>query len=122
MSRDEFVVPGKKKFRAERDLVHFPQTAESFVSAREHSFFRPDEFYAVRFEFLNVLLRGGMPPHFSVHRRRHQNRRACGERDGRKRMTRQTMRELSDYVRSCGRDQQQVRSVRKLNVARSPAF
>ena len=122
MSRDQFVVPGKKKFRAERDLVHFPQPAESFVSARQHSFFRPDEFYAARFEFFHVLLRRGMRPHFSVHRRRDQNRRAGGERDGRERMTRQTVRELGDYVRSCGRDQQQIRAVRKINVARSPAF
>src|SRR6266516_3144420 len=122
MSRDQFVVAGKKKFRAERGLVHFPQPAESFVPAREHSFFRPDEFYVARFEFFHVLLRRGMRPHFSVHRRRDQNRRAGGERDGRERMTRQTMCELGDYVRSSWRDQHQVPAVRKLNVARSPAF
>jgi hypothetical protein len=63
-----------------------------------------------------------MRPHFSVHRRRDQNRRTGGERDGRERMTGQTVRELGDYVRSCRRDQQQVRAVCKLNVARSPAF
>ena len=38
------------------------------------------------------------------------------------RMTRQTVRELGDHVRSCRRDQQQVRAVRKINVARSPTF
>jgi hypothetical protein len=118
MSRDQFVVLAKKKFRAERDLVHFPQTAESFVSAREHPFFRPEEFYAARFEFFHVLLRRGMRPHFSVHRRRDQNRRAGGERYGRERMTGETMCELGDYVRSCGPDQQQVRAIGKLNVAR----
>ena len=122
MSRDQFIVPGKKKFRAERDLVYFPQPAESFVSARQHSFFRPDEFYAARFEFFYVLLRCWMRPHFSVNRRRNQNRCAGGERDGRERMTGEAVRELGDYVRSCRRDQQQVRVVRKINVSRSPAF
>src|SRR5437016_118181 len=121
MSRDQFIVSGKKKFRAERDLVHFPQTAETFVPAGQHSFFRSDELYAARFEFFHVLLRRGMRPHFSVHRRRDQNRRAGGERDGRERMTRETVRELGRYMRSSWRDQQQVRAVRKVNVARSPA-
>src|SRR6476620_7203169 len=105
MSRDQFVVAGKKKFGAERDLVHLPQTAETFVSARQHSFFRPDEFYAARFEFFHVLLRRGMHPHFSVHRRSDQNRRASGERNGRQRMTRQTVRDLGDYMRRSWRDQ-----------------
>src|SRR5205814_822249 len=122
MSRDQFVVPGKEKFRPERDLVHFPQPAESFVSARQHPFFRPDEFCAARFELFHVLLSRRMRPHSSVHRRRDQNRRAGGERDGRKRMTRQTVRDLGDYVRSSWRDEQQVRAVRQLNVPRSPAF
>src|SRR4029077_9826440 len=105
MSRDQFVVAGKKKSRTERDLVHFPQTAESFVSARQHSFFRPDEFYLARFEFFHVLLRRGMRPHFSVLRRRVENRRAGGERGGGELMTRLTIRELGDYVRSSWRDQ-----------------
>ncbi len=122
MSRDQFVVPGKKKFRAERDLVHFPQPAESFVPARQHSFFRPDEFYAARLELFHALLRRGMRPHFSVHRRRDQNRRSGGERDRRQRMTGETARELCEYVRSCRCDEQQVRAVGQLNVPRSPAF
>jgi hypothetical protein len=108
MSRDQFVMSGKKKFRPERDFVHFPQTPESFVAARQHSFFRPDEFYAARFKFFHVLLRRGMRPHFSVHRRGHEDRRARGERDRGEGMTRQTVREFADYVRSCRRDQQQV--------------
>ena len=115
-------MPGKKKFRAERDLVHFPQTAETFVSARQHSFFRPNEFDAARFEFFHVLDRCGVSPHFSVHRRRHQNRRARGKRDCREGMTGKTVRELRNYVRSCGRDQQQVGAIRKLDVTRPPAF
>src|SRR5262245_37654533 len=122
MSRDQFVVPSKKKFRAERDLVYLPQPAESFVPAREHSFFRSDEFYSASFEFFHVLLRRGMRPHFSIHCRRDQNRRAGGERYGRERMTCQTVREFSDHVCRCRRDQQQVRAVGKLNVTRSPAL
>src|ERR1044072_899852 len=78
MSRDQFVVLSQKKFRAKRDLVHFPQPAEPFVPAREHSFFRSDEFYSARFEFFHILLGRGMRPHFSVHRRRDQNRRSRG--------------------------------------------
>src|SRR5215471_1136243 len=122
MSRDQFVVPGEKEFCAERDLVHFPQTSQSFVPAREHSFFRSDEFYAAGFEFFHVLLRCGMGPHFSVHRRRDQNRRTGGECDGPEWMTGKTVREFSDDVCSCGRDQQQVRAVRKINVPWSPAL
>src|SRR5215211_6457216 len=122
MSRDQFVVSGKKKFRAERDLVHFPQPAESFVPARQHSFFRSDEFCAARLEFFHTLLRRGMRPHFSVHRRRNQNGRTGGERDRRQRMTGQTTRELCEYVRSCRCDEQQVRTVGQLNVPGSPAF
>src|SRR5262245_48836291 len=122
MSRDQFVVLSKKKFRAECDLVYFPQPAESFVSTRQHSFFRSDEFYATRFEFFHVLLRSGMRPHFSVHGRRDENRRPCCQGDGRERMTCQTLSELGDHVRSRGRDQQKIRAVRKLNVPWSPAL
>src|SRR3954447_3043775 len=117
MSRDQFVVPRKKKFRTKRDLVYFPQATEPFISARQHSFFWPDEFDSARLEFFHVLLRRRMRPHFSIHRRRNQNRRACGERDGRERMTRQTLRDLGDYVRSSWCDQQQIRAVRQLYVS-----
>src|SRR5947208_8169861 len=99
MSRDQFVVPRKKKFRTEFDLVHLPQPAESFVPARQHSFFRPDEFYAALFEFFHVLLRRWMRPHFTVHSWRDQNRRPCRERDSGERMICQTVCELCDYMR-----------------------
>src|ERR1041384_3357138 len=106
MSRDQCVVPSQKKFRAKRDLVHFPQPAEPFVPAREHSFFRSDEFYSARFEFFHVLLGRRMPPHFSVHRRRNQNRRSSGERDGSERVAGEAVCKFGDYVRRCWRGRQ----------------
>src|ERR1700758_3330098 len=95
----------KKKFSAERDVVYFPKPAESFVTAREHSFFRAKEFDAARFQFFDVLLRGLMLPHFSIHGWRDQNRRTRGQRDRCKRMTSQTVREFGDDVCGCWRDQ-----------------
>ena len=64
-----------------------------------------------------------MLPHFSIHGRRKQNRRVRGERDRRQRVISQTVREFSDDVRSSGRDQEQVRAVREINVTgSSPDF
>lgn len=63
-----------------------------------------------------------MLPHFSVHGRRKENRRARGERDRRKRVTGQAVRQFGDNVRCGGRDQQQVRAIRKIDVTGSPAF
>jgi len=63
-----------------------------------------------------------MLPHFSVHGRREQNRRTRGERDGRKRVTGQTVRQLGDDVRGRGRNEEKVRAVGEIDVTGSPVF
>ncbi len=63
-----------------------------------------------------------MRPHFSVHRRCHQNRRASRKRDRSERMARQTVRQLSDDVRCRRRNQKKVGAIRQFNVTRPPIF
>ena len=63
-----------------------------------------------------------MLPHFSVHGRREQNRRARRQRDGGQRMTRQAVRQFGDDVRRGRRDQEKIRAVGQLDVARPPVF
>ena len=74
------------------------------------------------FNFVDVFLRRGMLPHFSIHGRRDQNRRARGERDRGERMTGETVREFGDHVRGRGRDQQKIRAIGELDVTRPPVF
>jgi len=115
-------VAAKKKFGPERDVIYVPKPAKAFITAREHSFVRPNKFDTPRFEFFDVFLRGVMLPHFSIHGRRDQNGRARGERDRRQRMTRQTVCKFGDDVRGGWRDQDQVCAIREINVARPPVF
>ena len=63
-----------------RDLRDRPQTPETFVTAREQSGFGPDELHAPFSEENHVVLRGGMMPHFAVHRGRDEDRRGCDEK------------------------------------------
>src|SRR5690348_12152718 len=112
----------QKKFRAERDVVYFPKPAESLVTARKHTFFRPDKFNATGLQFFDVLLCGVMLPHFSVHGWRDQNGRARSEGDRGERMTSQPVREFGDNVCRGGRDQEQVRAIRQINVTGPPVL
>ena len=75
-----------------------------------------------RFQYRDVLLRGGMLPHFSVHGWREQNWRARGQCDGGERVTRQPVCEFRDRVRRRGRDEKKVRAIGKSDVARPPVF
>ena len=61
-------------------------------------------------------------PHFAVHGRREQNRRAGGECDRGQRMTGEAVRELRDDVRGRGRDEEQIRAVGERNVTGMPAL
>ena len=64
----------------------------------------------------------GVFPHFSVHGRREQNRRAGRERDCGQRMTGQAVRQLRDDVRRRGRDHEQIGAIRQRDVPGMPAL
>ena len=63
-----------------------------------------------------------MRPHFSIHSGREQDRRARGERDGRERMTGETVRELGDDLRGGWRDEKEVCAIGELDVTGAPIF
>src|ERR1043166_1305345 len=57
------------------NLVDRHQSPCSLVAAREHSFVRADKLNAAPFQGCDVLLRGSVLPHLSVHCRRKENSR-----------------------------------------------
>src|SRR5205814_645277 len=75
-----------------------------------------------RFQRLDVFDRGGMRPHFSVHRRRDQNRRAGGERNRGQWMVCQPVGELSEDVGGGRRDQKEIRTISQFDMSGPPAF
>ena len=63
-----------------------------------------------------------MLPHFSVHGRREQNRRARRERDRGQRMTGESVRQLRDDVRRRGSDEEKIWRDRRARYARDASF
>jgi len=93
-----------------------------FVAARQHSFFGPDEFDAAFFQCGHILLRRRVFPHFPVHGGRDKDLGAGGERDGGKRVTRESIRELCDDVRRRRCDEKKVRAISELDMSGPPVF
>ena len=99
----------------------FPKPTNALVTAREHSFFRPDEFDPARLERFDVVLRGGCSTFFHLWPARADGR-ARGEGDGGEGMIGETVRKFGDDIRGGRRDEEQVRAIRQLDMAGTPVF
>ena len=77
---------------------------------------------AARLQGLYVRLRGWMRQHLTIHRWRDHDGRSRGEMDRSQQIRRESMSELSDTVRAGWSDQQEVRSVSQIDMARLPTL
>jgi hypothetical protein len=102
------------------DLVYRPQPTDALITAGQHALFWADEIGTTVAKDGDIVLGGGMKPHFTIHGRRYQNRRSGCKCDCGERVVRQSECKLSDNVGRCRCDQQQVRSIRQVDMTGMP--
>src|ERR1700730_490941 len=102
------------------NLIYRPQSTDALITAGQHALFWTDKIDTTAAKNRDIVLGGGMKPHFTIHGRRYQNRRSGRECDRGERVVRQPERKLSDNVRRCRCDQQQVRSIRQVDMTGMP--
>ena len=100
------------------DLQRLGHAARTRLAAFGHlADVRSDEEDAVLFEGLAVAARGGMRPHFRVHRRRHQHLFIGGEQHGRGKVVGVAVGELGHQVGGGWCDDDQIGLARQADMA-----
>src|SRR5262249_43360731 len=105
-------------------LFRRPQTAKALVSARQETFFWPNEFGAARFERGGVLLCGGMKPHFAIHGRSDEEPGFGIQCQGNatQRIIGDAERKPGHSVGGCGRYAEEGGFIREVGMSRVPAL
>src|SRR5690625_2160146 len=105
---------------ARNNLLDRPKTPLSFITAREHSFFRPTKKMSAFAQRLEIRLRRRMTEHLSIHRRRDQNRSPTGEIKRGQFIIGQPIRKLCQQIRRRRRYQQKIGLIGEFDVPGLP--
>src|ERR1700730_560814 len=92
------------------NLIYRPQSTDALITAGQHALFWTDKIDYTAAKYRDIVFGGGSKPHFTIPGRRHQNVCWGRQRDRVERVVGQPDLKLSDNVRRCRCDQQQVRS------------
>lgn len=102
------------------DALHGPEAADAFVAAGEEALVGADEMGSALGEDADVLLGGGVEPHFAVHGRGDEERCGGGQGDGGEGVVGEAVGEFGEDIGGGGRDEEEAGLISEGDVAGVP--